>query len=289
MTAASTIAGQGAHSGEPIVLAESVNKSFGPLHVLRGVSLEVQRGQVLVIIGPSGSGKSTFLRCLNRLTDPDSGRIVVAGHDMTSPATNLPRARRNIGLVSQHFNLYPHMTVLGNVMEGPVTVLRTPKDVAAARARDLLVRVGLADKVDAYPRQLSGGQQQRVAIARALAMDPAVMLFDEPTSALDPELTGEVLDVMKQLADSGMTMLVVSHEMHFAYRVADRVVMFDAGVVVESGPPKEIFTNAREDRTRRFLSQLLSWEAEEGELSGTSDSGSDSAGSRSRAPGPPTG
>jgi polar amino acid transport system ATP-binding protein len=226
----------------------------------------VQRGEVLVIIGPSGSGKSTFLRCLNRLIEPDGGRIVVAGFDMTDRKTDLPKARRHIGLVSQHFNLYPHMTAIGNVMEGPVTVLRTPREEARTRARELLARVGLADKVDAYPRQLSGGQQQRVAIARALAMDPAVMLFDEPTSALDPELTGEVLDVMKQLADDGMTMLVVSHEMHFASRVAHRVAMFDHGVIVEEGPTTELFTRAREERTRRFLSQLLSWETEQGEL-----------------------
>jgi ABC-type polar amino acid transport system ATPase subunit len=260
-------------SGEPIIVAEQVHKSFGALHVLRGVSLDVRRGEVLVIIGPSGSGKSTFLRCLNRLTDPDSGRIVVAGYDMTSRATDLPRARRQIGLVSQHFNLYPHMTVLRNVMEGPVTVLRTPRAAAEQRARELLARVGLADKVNAHPRQLSGGQQQRVAIARALAMEPAVMLFDEPTSALDPELTGEVLDVMKKLADDGMTMVVVSHEMHFASRVADRVAMFDQGVIVEQGPTAEIFTRAREERTRRFLSQLLSWETEGGELGGVQERG----------------
>jgi general L-amino acid transport system ATP-binding protein len=257
-----------ATAAAPIVLAEKVHKSFGKLHVLRGVSLEVRRGEVLVIIGPSGSGKSTFLRCLNRLADPDSGRIVVAGFDMTSRRTDLPKARRQIGLVSQHFNLYPHMNVLQNVMEGPLTVLRMPRPEAERRALEIVDRVGLADKVKAHPRQLSGGQQQRVAIARALAMEPAVMLFDEPTSALDPELTGEVLDVMKKLADSGMTMIVVSHEMHFAYRVANRVVMFDDGVIVESGAPAEIFTKAREERTRRFLNQLLSWEAEAGELDG---------------------
>jgi polar amino acid transport system ATP-binding protein len=251
---------------EPIVVAEGVRKSFGTLEVLNGVSLSVQRGEVLVIIGPSGSGKSTFLRCLNRLISPDAGRIVVAGFEMTNRRTDLPKARRHIGLVSQHFNLYPHMTAIQNVMEGPVTVLRTPRDQARRRATELLALVGLADKVDAFPRQLSGGQQQRVAIARALAMDPAVMLFDEPTSALDPELTGEVLDVMKRLADDGMTMLVVSHEMHFAARVADRVAMFDGGVIVEQGPTAEIFKRAKEERTRRFLSQLLSWETEEGEL-----------------------
>jgi ABC-type polar amino acid transport system ATPase subunit len=252
-------------TGEPVVVVEGLHKSYGTLHVLKGVSLTVQRGDVVVLIGPSGSGKSTFLRCLNRLIDPEKGRIVVAGHEMTGPKTNLPRARRQIGLVSQHFNLYPHMTALENVIEGPVTVLRTPRDQARNRGVELLGRVGLSDKLDSHPRQLSGGQQQRVAIARALAMDPAVMLFDEPTSALDPELTGEVLDVMKGLADSGMTMIVVSHEMHFAYRVADRIVMFDDGNVIESGPPAQIFTRATEERTRRFLNQLLSWEAEMGE------------------------
>ena len=261
--------------GDPIVVVEGLHKSYGALHVLKGVSLTVQRGEVVVLIGPSGSGKSTFLRCLNRLIDPEQGRIVVAGYDMTGRRTNLPKARRHIGLVSQHFNLYPHMTAAQNVMEGPVTVLKTPRDEARRRAVELLGRVGIADKVDVHPRQLSGGQQQRVAIARALAMDPAVMLFDEPTSALDPELTGEVLDVMKGLADSGMTMIVVSHEMHFAYRVANRIVMFDDGVIIEEGAPAEIFTRARHDRTRRFLSQLLSWEAEEGELGLAGPGGTD--------------
>ena len=256
-------------AAEPIVVVEKLHKSYGSLHVLKGIDLTVAKGEVIVLIGPSGSGKSTFLRCLNRLIDPESGRIVVAGFDMTNPKTDLPKARRHIGLVSQHFNLYPHMTALQNVIEGPVTVLGMPRDQARRRGVELLGRVGLNDKLESHPRQLSGGQQQRVAIARALAMDPAVMLFDEPTSALDPELTGEVLDVMKGLADSGMTMIVVSHEMHFAYRVADQVAMFDGGVVIESGPPSQIFTRATEDRTRRFLNQLLSWEAEAGELGGT--------------------
>ncbi len=256
----------GTPAPDAVVLAQNVRKSFGSLEVLKGVNLEVRRGEVLVMIGPSGSGKSTFLRCLNRLTDPDGGRIVVAGYEMTGRRTDLPKARRHVGFVSQHFNLYPHKTAVGNVMEGPLTVLHMSRAEASARARELLDRVGLADKVNAYPRQLSGGQQQRVAIARALAMDPAVMLFDEPTSALDPELTGEVLDVMKKLADEGMTMLVVSHEMHFAYRVADRVVMFDEGRVIEEGPPEVLIRGAREERTRRFLNQLLTWEAEVGEL-----------------------
>jgi ABC-type polar amino acid transport system ATPase subunit len=257
-------------SAPTIIETRALTKVFGnngnAVHALRGIDLDVHRGEFVALIGPSGSGKSTFLRCLNRLIDPEQGRITVAGYEMTNRKTNLPKARRQIGLVSQHFNLYPHMTAIQNVMEGPVTVLHTSRDEARRRAAERLTRVGLTDKFDSFPRQLSGGQQQRVAIARALAMDPAVMLFDEPTSALDPELTGEVLDVMKELADSGMTMLVVSHEMHFAYRVAKRVVMFDDGVIIESGPAAEIFTRAREERTRRFLNQLLSWEAEEGEL-----------------------
>jgi polar amino acid transport system ATP-binding protein len=249
---------------EPIVQVRGVAKSFSQLAVLRGVDMEVRKGEVVVLIGPSGSGKSTLLRCLNRLIEPDSGTIMVAGVDMTSPATDLPRARRNIGLVAQHFNLYPHMTVLKNLMEGPVTVLRLPKEEARARAVALLRRVGLEDKTDAHPYQLSGGQQQRVAIARALAMEPAVMLFDEPTSALDPELTGEVLDTMKELADEGMTMLVVSHEMQFARRVADRIYMFDQGVVIESGSPEQLFRAPSKERTQRFLDRLMSWEAASG-------------------------
>lgn len=242
------------------LLIVDLHKSFGTLKVLNGVNLRVAKGEVVVLIGPSGSGKSTLLRCVNRLVVSDSGRIVVAGTEITNPKADLARARRDIGMVFQHFNLYPHMTAIGNVMEGPVTVLRMPKQDARERAQELLARTGLADKSDYYPRQLSGGQQQRVAIARALAMDPALMLFDEPTSALDPELIGEVLDVMAKLADDGMTMVVVSHEMQFARRVAHRVAVFDEGVVIEEGPPEEVFTHAREPRTRRFLSQLLSWE-----------------------------
>jgi ABC-type polar amino acid transport system ATPase subunit len=229
------------------------------MHVLRGVNLEVARGEVVVIIGPSGSGKSTFLRCLNRLEEPSRGRIWLEGTDITDRRVNLPRVRRQIGMVFQHFNLFPHRTALENVMEGPRTVLRVGREEARTRARQLLVKVGLADKVDVKPNALSGGQQQRVAIARALAMDPKVMLFDEVTSALDPELVGEVLTVMKQLADEGMTMLVVTHEMHFGEKVADRVVMFDEGVIIEEGPPKRVFTRADHERTRRFLSQLH-WE-----------------------------
>jgi polar amino acid transport system ATP-binding protein len=244
---------------DSIIRVEDLHKHFGAMHVLRGVNLEVARGEVVVIIGPSGSGKSTFLRCLNRLEEPSRGRIWLEGTDITDRRVNLPRVRRQIGMVFQHFNLFPHRTALENVMEGPRTVLRVGREEARTRARQLLVKVGLADKVDVKPSALSGGQQQRVAIARALAMDPKVMLFDEVTSALDPELVGEVLTVMKQLADEGMTMLVVTHEMHFGEKVADRVVMFDEGVIIEEGPPKRVFTRADHERTRRFLSQLH-WE-----------------------------
>ena len=249
----------GTRVADSIIRVEDLHKHFGAMHVLRGVNLEVARGEVVVIIGPSGSGKSTFLRCLNRLEEPSRGRIWLEGTDITDRRVNLPRVRRQIGMVFQHFNLFPHRTALENVMEGPRTVLRVGREEARTRARQLLVKVGLADKVDVKPSALSGGQQQRVAIARALAMDPKVMLFDEVTSALDPELVGEVLTVMKQLADEGMTMLVVTHEMHFGEKVANRVVMFDEGVIIEEGPPKRVFTRADHERTRRFLSQLH-WE-----------------------------
>lgn len=247
-------------SASRVLSAHGVKKAFGPLEVLRGLDLDMDRGEVVVLIGPSGSGKSTFLRCLNRIVDPDDGEIVVNGAAVTGRKVDLPKARRHIGFVAQNFNLYPHMTALENVMEGPRTVLKLPRDTARLRAEELLARVGLASKLGAHPRQLSGGQQQRVAIARALAMQPEVMLFDEPTSALDPELTGEVLDVMKELADDGMTMLVATHEMHFARRVANRVVMIDEGVVIEEGPPKRFFGTPEHERTRRFLSQIMSWE-----------------------------
>ena len=242
-----------------ILRVEDLHKHFGSLHVLQGISMEVERGEVVVIIGPSGSGKSTFLRCLNRLEEPSKGRIFLEGMEITGPKVNLPQVRRNIGMVFQHFNLFPHRTALENVMEGPRTVLKLSRQEARDRAMKLMEKVGLLDKIDARPAQLSGGQQQRVAIARALAMEPKVMLFDEVTSALDPELVGEVLTVMKQLADEGMTMLVVTHEMHFGERVADRVVMFDEGMNIEEGPPEKIFTHADHERTRRFLNQLH-WE-----------------------------
>ena len=242
-----------------IIRVEDLHKRFGSLHVLRGINLEVSRGEVVVLIGPSGSGKSTFLRCLNRLEEPSAGKIFLDGTEITDPRANLPTVRRNIGMVFQHLNLFPHMTALENVMEGPRTVLRTPRQEALALAMSRLEKVGLLDKINVKPAQLSGGQQQRVAIARALAMDPKVMLFDEVTSALDPELVGEVLTVMKQLADDGMTMIVVTHEMHFGEKVADRVLMFDEGIVIEEGQPDKIFTKADHERTRRFLNQLH-WE-----------------------------
>jgi len=244
---------------EVIIRVEDLHKRFGSLHVLRGINMEVSRGEVVVLIGPSGSGKSTFLRCLNRLEEPSAGKIFLDGMEITDPRANLPNVRRNIGMVFQHLNLFPHMTALENVMEGPRTVLRTPRQEALALAMSRLEKVGLLDKINVKPAQLSGGQQQRVAIARALAMDPKVMLFDEVTSALDPELVGEVLTVMKRLADEGMTMLVVTHEMHFGEKVADRVLMFDEGIVIEEGPPDKIFTKADHERTRRFLNQLH-WE-----------------------------
>jgi polar amino acid transport system ATP-binding protein len=259
MTPASTPGMTNDRVPDAIIRVQDLHKHFGALHVLRGVNLEVARGEVVVIIGPSGSGKSTFLRCVNRLEEPSRGRIWLEGMDITGPRVDLPRVRRQIGMVFQHFNLFPHRTALENVMEGPRTVLRVTREEARARAQRLLAKVGLADKVDVKPSALSGGQQQRVAIARALALDPKVMLFDEVTSALDPELVGEVLTVMKQLADEGMTMLVVTHEMHFGEKVADRVVMFDEGVIIEEGPPKRVFTRADHERTRRFLSQLH-WE-----------------------------
>ena len=245
--------------GRTTVKVEELYKSFGSLHVLKGISIEVDQGEVVCIIGPSGSGKSTMLRCINLLEKPDKGRIWIDDVEITSKETNVPKVRQNIGMVFQQFNLFPHMTVVENVMEGPRTVLRWEKDKAYSVAIKQLEQVGLGEKVQNKPYELSGGQQQRVAIARALAMDPKVMLFDEATSALDPELIGEVLDVMKGLAESGMTMLVVTHEMNFAEKVADRVLMFDEGVIVEEGSPDVIFHKASQERTRRFLQQLH-WE-----------------------------
>ena len=251
----------------PIVEAQQVCKDYGALPVLKGVTLSVDRGHVLVMVGPSGSGKSTFLRCINHLEKISAGRLYVDGdligyrerggtlHEM-SPR-DAARQRRDIGMVFQHFNLFPHRTALQNVTEAPIRVRGIPKGAATERARDLLQQVGLTDKADAYPAQLSGGQQQRVAIARALAMDPKLMLFDEPTSALDPELVGEVLGVMKKLAAEGMTMIVVTHEMGFAREVADELVFMDGGVIVECGSPREMLSNPRHDRTREFLSKVM--------------------------------
>lgn len=248
-------------SNDVLIGVRDLHKAFGSLQVLKGIDLAVRRGEVVVIIGPSGSGKSTLLRCLNRLEDPTSGTVKVDGVDITSRNVNLPQVRRQVGMVFQHFNLFPHMTALENVMEGPRTVLRLNRAEAERRARDLLTKVGLDDKADSKPANLSGGQQQRVAIARALAMNPDAMLFDEVTSALDPELVGEVLNVMRGLADEGMTMVVVTHEMSFARRVADRVIFMDEGLIVEEGPPDRIFHRAEHERTRQFLDQLH-WDIE---------------------------
>jgi polar amino acid transport system ATP-binding protein len=234
-----------------------LHKAFGELEVLRGIDFEVARGEVVCIIGPSGSGKSTLLRCVNLLEDPTAGQVYVGGVELTDPDVDIDAARRRIGMVFQQFNLFPHLSVLGNVTIAQRKVLRRSAEDADRIARENLARVGLADKVDAYPAQLSGGQQQRVAIARALAMGPEVMLFDEPTSALDPELVGDVLGVMRRLALDGMTMLVVTHEMSFAREVADRVVFMDGGVIVEEGPPSKVIGDPTHARTRRFLSRVL--------------------------------
>jgi polar amino acid transport system ATP-binding protein len=253
---------------EPMVRAEAVRKSFGRQSALRGISMEVRRGEVTCILGPSGSGKSTFLRCINHLEKIDSGRLYVDGELVGYRQTgdrlrelherDVARKRAEIGMVFQRFNLFPHMTALRNVMIAPVLVKSEDRSSVADRARVLLARVGLGDRVDSYPSQLSGGQQQRVAIARALAMQPKLMLFDEPTSALDPELVGEVLDVMRDLAtEMRMTMIVVTHEIGFAREVGDALVFMDAGVVVESGPPKDIIANPQHERTKAFLSKVL--------------------------------
>lgn len=251
----------------PMVKADQVCKNFGALQVLKGITLEVGRGEVLCMVGPSGSGKSTFLRCINHLEQVNAGRLYVdgeligyreRGHKLHEMAPrDAAKQRRDIGMVFQHFNLFPHRTALENVIEAPIHVKRVKKTDAIARARDLLDQVGLSAKADAYPAQLSGGQQQRVAIARALAMNPKLMLFDEPTSALDPELVGEVLAVMKRLAAEGMTMVVVTHEMGFAREVANQLVFMDGGVVVESGPPREMLANPQHERTKAFLSKVL--------------------------------
>lgn len=240
-----------------VVNITNLNKSFGDNHVLRGIDLQVQRGEVVCIIGPSGSGKSTLLRCVNMLEMPTAGTVVVLGRELTDIDCDLDEARTHIGMVFQQFNLFPHMTALENVCVAQRKVLKRSADEAATIAHGLLARVGLVEKDNAYPAQLSGGQQQRVAIARALAMNPDVILFDEATSALDPELVGEVLQVMQSLAQDGMTMLVVTHEMGFAKGVADRVVFMDGGVIVEQGPPAQVISAPVEERTRAFLSSVL--------------------------------
>src|ERR1700726_4028537 len=254
-------------SGTPMVKAEAVHKSFGRLEVLRGINLSVAPRDVLCVIGPSGSGKSTFLRCINHLEKIDAGRLSVDGELVGYRQrgdklyelgdAEVCKKRSEIGMVFQRFNLFPHMNALDNVTEAPIRVKRESRQVAVERGRQLLERVGLADKVNVYPNQLSGGQQQRVTIARALAMEPKLMLFDEPTSALDPELVGDVLDVMRGLAEDGMTMIVVTHEMGFAREVGDALVFMDEGVVVESGHPREVLTNPQHERTRAFLSKVL--------------------------------
>jgi ABC-type polar amino acid transport system ATPase subunit len=249
--------------GVPIIKVRGLHKYFGPLHVIRGVDLDVMPAEVVVIIGPSGGGKSTFLRCLNFLEQPSDGTIEVDGVeiDAREPSREHRRHTREIrqkaGMVFQQFNLFPHMTALGNIIEAPQTVKKMSKNEAIAKAEELLEWVGLSDKRDEYPSRLSGGQQQRVAIARALAMEPKIMLFDEPTSALDPELIAEVVEVMERMADEGMTMVVVTHELHFAQDVANRVILMADGVWAEQGPPNELFTNPKEERTRQFLAHIL--------------------------------
>jgi polar amino acid transport system ATP-binding protein len=242
---------------DEVIRVEGLTKNFGQLQVLRGIDCSVQASEVVCVIGPSGSGKSTFLRCVNGLEEATGGRVLVRGVSVHDNSTDIDALRSEIGMVFQRFNLFPHKTVLDNITLAPTKVRGVPFDEARRRAHDLLVKVGLLDKINAYPNQLSGGQQQRVAIARALAMQPAIMLFDDPTSALDPEMVGEVLGVMQTLAEEGMTMIVVSHEMGFARRVANRVLFMDEGMIVEEGTPAEIFDTPREERTKRFLSNVL--------------------------------
>lgn len=240
-----------------IIEVRNLKKAFGKNTVLKDINLDVQEGEVVCIIGPSGSGKSTFLRCMNRLEKINGGTLVIDGYDITSKETDINKARENVGMVFQHFNLFPHLTIKENITLAPVELEKMTQDEADAEAKRLLEMVGLEDKIDAYPGSLSGGQKQRVAIARALAMNPDVMLFDEPTSALDPEMVGDVLGVMQQLAKDGMTMVVVTHEMGFAHEVADRVVFMEEGYVVEDGAPEQIFDNPQEARTKEFLDKVL--------------------------------
>jgi general L-amino acid transport system ATP-binding protein len=246
------------YSAPPIIIARDVHKWYGHFHALKGINMEVKKGEVIVIFGPSGSGKSTFIRTINRLEEHQEGQIIVDDIELTHDVHNIEAVRMETGMVFQQFNLFPHLTVMQNITISPIQVRKWNKTKAEEIAQQLLERVGIPEQADKYPGQLSGGQQQRVAIARALAMQPKIMLFDEPTSALDPEMIKEVLDVMIELAKSGMTMLVVTHEMGFAKAVADRMYFFDEGVIVESGTPNDIFSNPQEDRTKLFLSQILS-------------------------------
>ncbi|MGB3264184.1 MAG: amino acid ABC transporter ATP-binding protein [Microcoleus sp.] len=242
---------------EKVIVAEKVHKWYGQFHVLRGVSMTVNRGEVVVVMGPSGSGKSTFIRTFNALEAYQQGKITIDGIELSHDLQNIETIRREVGMVFQQFNLFPHLSVLQNVMLAPVWVRRWPKKKAEEVAMQLLERVGILEQAQKYPGQLSGGQQQRVAIARSLAMQPKIMLFDEPTSALDPEMVREVLDVMRNLAQTGITMVVVTHEVGFAREVADRIVLMDEGVLVEEAKPEEFFQNPKEERTRKFLSQIL--------------------------------
>ena len=242
---------------EAMIICRDVHKWYGEYHALRGVSTSIKRQEVVVVFGPSGSGKSTFIRTINRLEEHQRGEIIVDGVPLTNDVRNIDAIRRDVGMVFQSFNLFPHLTVMSNITLAPMKVRKMPAREARDVAMELLERVGIPEQSDKYPAQLSGGQQQRVAIARALAMQPKIMLFDEPTSALDPEMIKEVLDVMQELATSGMTMIVVSHEMGFAREVADRLMMFDAGSIVEEGPPEQIFEDPQNDRTKLFLSQIL--------------------------------
>lgn len=236
---------------------QNLRKSFGELEVLKGITETVADGEIVSIIGPSGSGKSTFLRCVNLLEEPTAGHILIDGEDITDKNHDVNHMRAKVGMVFQRFNLFSHMSVLDNLITAPMKVNKVPKDQAVARAKDLLRTVGLSDKIDAYPHALSGGQQQRIAIARALAMQPEILLFDEPTSALDPEMVGEVLAVIKSLTETGMTMMIVTHEMGFAREVSDRVFFMDEGIIMEKGTPADIFSNAQLDRTRDFLAKVL--------------------------------
>ncbi|NLV63918.1 MAG: amino acid ABC transporter ATP-binding protein [Clostridiaceae bacterium] len=240
-----------------MIRVENLTKSFGSIHALDGIDAEIHKGDIAVVIGPSGSGKSTFLRCLNLLELPTGGKIFFEGTDITDPRVDINKYRQKMGMVFQQFNLFPHMTVLDNMILSPVKVLKQPREQAVRKATELLERGGLADRMEAYPSQLSGGQKQRIAIVRALCMEPDVMLFDEPTSALDPEMVGEVLDVMRQLANSGITMVVVTHEMGFAREVGTRIIFMDEGKIVEEKPPSELFSNPSSDRLKAFLAKVL--------------------------------